>query len=104
MPHSHPLEEHTSKKLSKILAFVNDNVRPFNVEVWLKANKMHPHHAVEIHLKTPHFDLYAQKEGTDMYIAVDEAIDKIVSLLLKEKEKNIDKHHKIDNEKRNFTK
>ena len=99
MPHSEPLEEHTTKKLDKVLAFVDDEIRPFHVEVWLKANKTHPHHGVEIHLRTPHFNLHAHKEGTDMYVAVDEAIDKIVTLLLKEKEKTRDKYHKVDTEK-----
>lgn len=102
MPHSDPLEQHTTKKLAKVLAFVDDSIRPLHVEAWLKANKTHPHHAVEIHLKTPSFDLHAHKEGTDMYVAVDEAIDKIVTLLVKEKKKIIDKHHKIATEKTKF--
>lgn len=102
MPHSDPLEQHTHQKLEKVGVFVDDTIRPFHVEVWLKANKTHPHHAVEIHLKTPMFDLHAHKEGVDMYVVVDQAIDKIVALLIKEKEKHIDKQQKIANEKRKF--
>lgn len=102
MPHSNPLEEHTTQKLEKIRSFVHDSLRPFNIEVWLKANKTHPHHAVEIHLKTPTFDLHAHQEGVDMYVAVDQAIDKIISLLIKQKEKMVDKYHKVATEKRKF--
>lgn len=103
MPHSNPLEQHTSEKLEKISSFVSDDLRPFHVEVWLKANKLHPHHSVEIHLKTPSFDLHAHQEGTDMYAVVDQTVDKIVALLIKEKEKSLDKNHKILTEKRKFT-
>ena len=102
MPHSSPLEEHTSQKLEKVKAFVDDSLQPFLVEVWLKANKMHPHHAVEIHLKTPSFDLHAHHEGVDMYVVVDQTIDKIIHLLIKEKEKTLDRQHKIATEKRKF--
>lgn len=102
MPHSNPLEKHTEQKLEKIRAFVNDSLQPFHVEVWLKSNKLHPHHAVEIHLKTQKFDLNAHQEGVDMYVVVDQAIDKIVSQLIKEKEKMRDKHHKVGNDKNKF--
>ena len=104
MPHSDPLEEHTLQKIQKIRTFVDDSVRPFNLEIWLKANKTHPHHAVEIHLKTPSFNLHTHEEGVDLYVATDHAIDKLVHLLVKEKEKTLDKHHKIANEKREFEK
>lgn len=102
MPHSDPLEAHTSKKLEKITAFIDDSLRPCHAEVWLKANKTHPHHSVEIHLKTPAFDLHAHEGGTDMYVTVDSTIDKIISLLKKEKAKKVDKQHKVDTEKKAF--
>lgn len=102
MPHSDPLEQHTAQKLEKIREYVNDSLKPFNIEVWLKANKQHPHHAVEIHLKTPRFDINAHHEGTDMYVVVDQTIDKIVSQIIKEKEKVRDKHHKVETEKSKF--
>ncbi len=102
MPHSGPLEEHTNSKLDKISSFIDDSLRPLHIEVWLKANKQHPHHAAEIHLKTPHFDLHAHNEGVDMYTTVDNTIDKIVTLLIKEKEKRLEKSRKNDSEKRKF--
>lgn len=102
MTHSDPLEQHTMAKLEKIRTFVDDSLQPFHLDVWLKANKTHPHHAVEIHLKTHSYNLHTHEEGVDMYLAIDQAIDKIVGLLIKEKEKKIDKYHKITTEKQKF--
>lgn len=102
MPHSDPLEQHTLQKLEKIRDFVNESLLPLNIEVWLKANKIHPRHAAEIHLKTAQFDINAHQEGTDMYVVVDQTIDKIVSLLIKEKEKMLDKRHKVESAEHKF--
>lgn len=104
MPHSDPLETHTKQKLEKILDILDssEEQRPFNIEVWLKAHKVHPHHVAEMHLKTKNFDLMAHDEGPDLYVAVDNTIDRMVKLIKKEKEKMIDRHHKIETDKSKF--
>ncbi|MBS1987626.1 ribosome-associated translation inhibitor RaiA [Candidatus Dependentiae bacterium] len=102
MPHSDSLEAHTNQKLEKIFEFLNTEQRPFNVEFWLKAHKVHPHHVAEMHLKTKNFDLMAHDEGADMYVAVDNTIDKMVKLIKKEKQKMNDRHHKVPTDKSNF--
>lgn len=102
MPHSDPLEQHCRAKLTKLDEFTKDNASPCYTELWLKANKQHPHHAVELHLKTPHFDLHAHDEGADMYIVIDNTIDKMVTLIKKEKEKSRDKHRKRETDKEEF--
>lgn len=102
MPHSDPLEAHTNQKLEKIFEFLDTEQRPFNIEVWLKAHKLHPHHVAEMHLKTKNLDLMAHDEGPDMYIAVDNTVDKMVKLIKKEKDKINDRHHKIRNDKSDF--
>ena len=63
----------------------------------------HPHHAAELHLKTSQFDLHAHDEGTDMYVTIDNTIDKMVTLVTKQKKINIDKQRKTNTEKRSFT-
>ena len=105
MPHSEPLEAHTKEKIDKIFEVLKraTETTPFNVEVWLKAHKTHPHHVAEMHLKTKNFDLMAHDEGPDMYVAVDNTVDKMVRLIKKEKERMSDRHHKIENEKKSFT-
>lgn len=105
MDHSDPLEQHALQKLEKLheLLKASDQNPPFFVELWLKSNKQHPHHATELHLKTSSLDLHAHDEGTDLYVAVDNTIDKMVKLVKKAKQKNKDKLRKADNEKKNFT-
>lgn len=104
MPHSEPLEQHASQKLEKLKEYIKDadTVTPFNVELHLKANKLHPHHEAELLLKTPRFNLNASDKGTDMYIVIDNVIDKMVTIIKKEKEKRSDKSQNNETEKSKF--
>ncbi len=106
MSHSDPMEAHANEKLEKLTELVgnSDGSHPFRIELWLKANKQHPHHAAELHLRSAHYDLNAHDEGTDMYAVIDTTIDKMVGLLKKEKRRFMDKMHKPDTEKKNFYK
>jgi len=105
MEHSEPLRIHSDQKLNKILDVLKEDKIPTPVflELWLKAFKTHPHHGAEIHLKTPRFDLHAHDECTEMYVAVDNAIDKIIALYKKMKNKTQDKKQKAECEKKEFT-
>lgn len=102
MPHSNSIEEHAQLKLSKTLELLKSEgtQTPLYAELWLKANKQHPHHAAELHLKTPHLDLHAHDEGTDMYMVIDAAIEKMLTLVKKEKERRRDKIRKPEIDKR----
>ncbi|KKQ49680.1 MAG: hypothetical protein US69_C0003G0035 [candidate division TM6 bacterium GW2011_GWF2_38_10] len=106
MPHSPTLEEHALQKLNRFLQLLKEegNQTPLYAEFWLKANRQHPHHAVELHLKTPQFDLHAHDEGTDMYMVIDAAIDKMNTLFKKEKGKHKDKMRSVDTPKSQFNK
>ena len=104
MDHSDPVEQHTRQKLEKLHELLKsfDQIPPFFVEFHLKSNKLHPHHAAELHLKTAVFDLNAHDEGTDMYVVIDNTIDKMVNLVRKEKSKNKDKKNKPSTDKKSF--
>jgi len=104
MEHSTPLEEHANQKLQKIedLLAKEKIGTPQFLELWLKSNKQHPHHSAELHLKTPVFDLHAHDEGNDLYVVLDNVIDKIVALFKKHKEKKLDKQHKANSDKKAF--
>lgn len=107
MAHSKPLEDHTLSKLMKIADIVKaeGHQTPFDVEVWLKANSQHPHHRAEVHLKTAHLNLHAHDEGgADMYVAIDNAIDKVVGMIKKEKERRKDERRTSISEKAMFQK
>lgn len=103
MDHSDSIEQHARQKLSKVSEFFKDeeNVRPLHLEMWLKANKQHAHHRAEIHLKTPHVALDAHEECPDMYLAIDSAIEKLITQLIKHREKSRDKHHKREDTEKN---
>ena len=105
MNHSDPIEQHTKDKLEKLHELLKsaDEKPPFFVEFWLKSNKLHPHHAAELHLKTSQFDLHAHDEGTDMYVVIDNTVDKMIKIVKKEKQKNLAKRKKGGSEKNHFT-
>jgi ribosomal subunit interface protein len=104
MDHSDPIEKHANEKLNKIDEMLKDSEwkTPMFIELWLKANKQHVHHQVDINLKTPQFDLMSHDINADMYVAIDNAIDKMVELLKKEKAKVKEKEQKPETEKGAF--
>lgn len=104
MSHSDPMEEHSRQKLAKIEEILHGeaDLTPFDIELWLKANPQHPHHRVDLHLKTAHFNFHTHEEGTDMYFAIDSAIDKMVEIAKKEREKRKDKRRGSSGPKGDF--
>ncbi|MCK4517636.1 ribosome-associated translation inhibitor RaiA [Candidatus Babeliales bacterium] len=104
MDHSKPLDEHANEKLVKLHEHLKkeDHNPPFYVEIWLKAHKLHPHHRAELHLKTATLNLHAHNEGADMYVAIDNVIDKMVKLVAKEQKKIKDKQKKTETDKTKF--
>ena len=107
MSHSQPLEEHTRSKVGKIADTIKHEADhlPFEIEVWLKANAQHPHHRAEVHVRTARFNFHTHDEGgADMYVAVDNAIDKMVEMLKKEKERRRDARRTPNTDKAMFQK
>lgn len=104
MDHSDPIKNHVNEKLNKIEEILRDSGwrTPMIMEIRLKANKQHEHDKVELNLKTPRFNLNSHDENADMYVAIDNAIDKMIKLLKKEKTKRIDEEKKTETEKSTF--
>ena len=106
MESSQVLEAHANEKLEKVINLVKKNEEkepsPLIVELWLKAQKLHPNHRAELHVKTPRFDLHAHDDGTDLYVVLDNTIDKMVKLLKKAKSKAKTKEKHPKNEKLDF--
>ena len=104
MEHSAPIEAHAIQKLAKLEEILRyeSGLTPFFVEFFLTAKKEHPHHKADLHLRTAHLNLNSHDEGTDMYIAIDNAIDKMVELVIKEKEIRKDKQKNTPNPKKDF--
>ena len=105
MEHSDPIEAHANEKLNKIEELLKgpEWETPKYLELWLSAHKAHPHSKVELHLKTPQFDLHSHSEEKDLYFALDETIDRMVKLLVKEKTKLKDKVQKVETDKNDFS-
>jgi ribosomal subunit interface protein len=105
MPHSNALEAHVREKMGKIKTlFKHSQVdHPFFAELFLNAQTAHTsHHTVELRIKTSQFHLTTHDQGTDMYTVCDRTIDKMVSVLKKEKAKAGDKKHRVQTEKTAF--
>ncbi len=106
MPHSDALEKVATEKILKIKELISDPEwkTPRFVELWLKANNQHKHHLAKLHLKTPDFDLNSHDESSDMYLSVDNAVTKMMSLVRKEKNKIKDLRKKASSDKQDFSK
>ncbi len=106
MDHSDALESHVNERFDKITELLKsfEEHPPLRADVFLKANKQHPHHAVEIHLKTAFFTLDAHDEGQDMYAVVDKAVNRMIALIKKEKDKIKNKNQRPETEKSKFYK
>ncbi|MCK4499259.1 HPF/RaiA family ribosome-associated protein [Candidatus Babeliales bacterium] len=104
MDHSEPLEEHVNRRLDKVEEYLKNEELPQHIEVRLTGGHVHAHNKVEIHLKTKNFNLDASRasETGKMYEVVDDAVDRIVALYKKEKQRLVDRHKKHVNEKVDF--
>ena len=104
MPHSDGLEHHAKEKLQKIASLFKktEDTHPLSAELFLNAHTVHAHHEVELRIKSSHFNLTSHDSGEDMYVTIDNVVDKMVSQVKKEKEKLDDKHHKVITEKNSF--
>ena len=102
--HSDPIEAHAREKLKKVEDLLKgpEWETPKFMELWLTGHKTHPHFKAELHLKTPQFDLHTHYERTDLYFAIDTAIDRMVKVLIQEKKKIKDKKQKVETEKKEF--
>jgi ribosomal subunit interface protein len=84
------LEEHVHEQLAKVERFLLSERSPINIEVLLTAHKQHAHHEVEVRLHCPDYHFRAHAEGNDMYMVINEAIDRLYTELRRAKKKWID--------------
>ena len=76
------IKQHTTEKLSKIKHHF-DNV--MNVNIILEVQKDVQKAEATIHLSGA--DLFAKAQSTDMYVSIDQLINKLDSQIIKHKEK-----------------
>ncbi|MBL4587769.1 ribosome-associated translation inhibitor RaiA [Candidatus Babeliales bacterium] len=105
MPHSDALEAHSNQKLDRLTSMIKhdeENEDAYSLEFHLKSQEKHSHHRADLHVKIPQMSLHTHDEHPEMYIAVDNTIDKMVSLYRKEKDKLKDKQRKVETDKSKF--
>jgi ribosomal subunit interface protein len=88
LQHSDLMEEHIKDKLAKIEELLGESESPRFAEVWLKAHL--PIHEAEIHIKSKNINLVSHDKSNDLYVACDNAIDKMVTQVKKAKSKLAD--------------
>lgn len=90
MESSPAAREFVETKLQRLKRLLEHEHGPINVEVVLEAAETHHHHKVEIRLKTPNYDIIAQRQGPEMYAVIDQVVDVLHQELIKAKEKRVD--------------
>ncbi len=103
MEHSDLLEGYARKKVEKMDNLLKRGELPRYFEFHLKSHPSHANKEVVIHLKAKNFDISTKSEQPDIYLALDEAADKLSALIKKEKERDRDFYHKVMTDKRRFT-
>jgi len=104
MPHSAALENHIREKLRKVESlFKNRSDQSLFVEFFLNAHTQHTHHAAEMRIKNGTISATTHDEGPDMYVVADNVIEKMITIIKKEKAKISHKKHNVITDKRVFS-
>ena len=91
MEHTDAIEQYVAKNLAKFKKyFGKEDPEATFIHVVLDGQLKHAIYNVEIRVKSPHFDLVAQREGTKMYPLIDEVSHIMEAELEKAKRKLID--------------
>ena len=99
LDHTQAIEDHITKKLSKLDEFISSESSPRNITVHVKKDAQVK---IELNLATKDLHLDAHCAGYDLYAAADEAIAKLITQIKKHKEKSRDKHQSGSPLKRSF--
>lgn len=86
------LENYIREQLQRIERFIAKERTPRIVEFNIELNPIHQHHKVTARVKTPHYDCFAEHEGPDEYMEINEVVDRLAKQLKTEKERIVDAH------------
>lgn len=93
MDHSDIMEEYANQQLEKVEEFLKSERDPIFIDLYLEPSKVHEHHRIELHVKSPSYDMNSsyEYEGENFYDTLDRVIDIMYKELLEAKRKNHDK-------------
>ncbi|MBM17973.1 MAG: ribosomal subunit interface protein [Epsilonproteobacteria bacterium] len=91
MMHTQAIQDYINKNIEKFKKyFGKEDPDATFVHVTLLGKENHDIYRVEIRVKTPHFDLIAERENHDMYPLIDEVVHIMERELKDAKEKFLD--------------
>ena len=97
LEHTQAIEDHISKKLTKLDEFIKSEETPKNVTVHIKKDASVK---VEITLATKNLHLDAHSTDYDLYAAADDAVLRLVTQVKKQRSKMLDKQRHDGADKR----
>lgn len=90
--HSNRLEEYIKDKLGKLNP--SDHIVRANVTMFQGPDRATPSDYCEIRLEVPGPDLFVKENSPEFEQSVDECVNKLQSILRKQKEKMVDSHRR----------
>lgn len=92
MDKSDAIERYANERLEKIVDFLATEPTPISIDLVLEPSAAREHHRVELRVKTPRYDLIADREhqGDDFYKTLDHVIDVMFRNLIEAKRKALD--------------
>jgi ribosome-associated translation inhibitor RaiA len=84
------IENYAHDAMRKVFDIISHERDPVTIDLILEASKNHGHNRVELHIRSPHYDLITHHEGPEFYKELDHVIDVMVRLLHEEKRKQVD--------------
>lgn len=100
--HSDGIENHARKKIEKLVEYLHAEEDPCFFEFHVKAHPNHSHHEISLNVKSKNVSFTTSAENADAYEALDEAVEKGIVIVKKEKERIRDSFRKAKTEKREF--
>lgn len=90
--HSPVLDRQINEQLVKIERFLTGERSPIFIDVLVEFHPVHQHNKVVAKVKSPHFNCYAEHEGPDVHVEINETIDRLYQQLRTEKQKIVRQH------------
>lgn len=84
------MEQYIQKNLEKVTRLLKREPSPINIEVTVDAEFVHHNNRVDILLKSPHYDLFVDHKGPDVYPLIDKVVETMAAEIIKNKDKRID--------------
>lgn len=84
------IENYAYAALERVMGALEHERTPINVDLILSPGRPHAHHAVELLIKTPNYDVICKEEGPHLYQLLDLACDIAYRQIHEQKKRNLD--------------